>query len=331
MVRRGRAGGSTFFLPLVAVLGIGSAAESFAGGPPSYSFDHLQACVRDTDEAQRFLAQSMAWTPKSLPAGPGGRSDVISVDPGGFQLILAGAPCAGKPYEGLYFRVADLDRAVQRLRASGVDVASGEGAQAGRGPLLFPPTLTGGTVIGLVEGKGPAQSPARETLTGKARVDRIALFVSDLERAARFYTDVLGLKRHPEVVTIDGGSNERSGGLKVTFIDARGVWLALVQPVGPGPLQDYLVAQGDGHIAELIVEVDDIAPYYDQQAARGIKLVDTGGHAVDEREKAHVLQPYGDRIAYFPTSDAAGLVIELAQRGPEETSLLHKRDRGWVP
>lgn len=285
--------------------------------------------MRDSREAQRFLSASMGWKSNPAPPGPGGRAEVVVVDPAGFRLVLAGSPCEGRPYAGLYFQVADVDQAVQHLHDSGIDVAKGKGADAVHGALLFPRELTGGTVIGLVEAEGPSRASPPASLAGTARVDRIALFVSDLERAARFYTDVLGLKRHPEIVSIDGGSNERSGGLRVTFIDARGVWLALVQPVGPGPLQDYLVAQGDGHIAELIVEVDEIAPYYDRMAAQGMRLVDTRGQPVDATEKAHVIEPYGDRIAYFPTAEASGLVIELAQRGPEETSLLHKRDRGW--
>jgi len=161
------------------------------------------------------------------------------------------------------------------------------------------------------------------------RVDRIAIIVEDVKKSADFYTKVLGLKRHPTIFEMDGGKNARSGGMKVSFVNAGPVWLALVQPVGPGPLMDYLREKGDGHIAELIIEVDDIAAYYDQMKRKGIHLVDTRGNPLDDKEKAHVLQPFGDKIAYFPTSVSRGMVIEVSERGPRATSLIQRRDAWW--
>lgn len=167
------------------------------------------------------------------------------------------------------------------------------------------------------------------TDTALPRVDRVAIIVSDLEKAADFYVKHLGLKRHPLKIELGGETNERSGGMIGTFIDANGIWLALVQPVGPGPIQDYIDQKGDGAIAELIVEVNDLSAYYDRMKSRGIQLVDTRGQPLDENEKAHVLEPYEDRIAYLPTDVSHGMVIELFQRGPEATSLLHMRDKNW--
>jgi catechol 2,3-dioxygenase-like lactoylglutathione lyase family enzyme len=154
--------------------------------------------------------------------------------------------------------------------------------------------------------------------------------VEDIERSAAFYTDILGLRRIPEIFALDGGSNESSGGMKVSFVDAGSAWLALVQPVGEGPLLDYVRKNGDGFIAELIVEVDDLAAYHDAVQARGIKLVDTRGQPVSDRDKAHVLEPFGDRIGYLPADAVGGMTIELSQRGPRATSLIHRRDIGWV-
>ena len=45
---------------------------------------------------------------------------------------------------------------------------------------------------------------------------------------------------HDHDQLIDGGSNESSGGMKVSFVDAGSAWLALVQPVGEGPSLDYV-------------------------------------------------------------------------------------------
>ena len=87
---------------------------------------------------------------------------------------------------------------------------------------------------------------------------------------------------------------------------------------------------GDGFIAELIVEVSDLAAYHDAVQARGIKLVDTRRPPVSDRDKADVFEPFGDRIGYLPADAVGGVTIELSQRGPRATSLIHRRDIGWV-
>ncbi len=161
---------------------------------------------------------------------------------------------------------------------------------------------------------------------GTPRLDRICIIVKDIDASARFYTEVLGFRRIPLEFGLDGATNAQSGGMKGAFIDTGGVWLALVQPVGPGPLMDYLEKKGDGHVAELIAEVDNLDAYYDAMKARGITLVDTRGEPLSEQKKAHVLEPYGDRIAYFPTSVSHGMVIEVFQRGSTPASLMRQRD-----
>jgi len=165
----------------------------------------------------------------------------------------------------------------------------------------------------------------------KPRVDRIAIIVRNSEDSARFFSETLGLRRHPDPIDLDGPSNPESGGIHVVFVDANGVWLALVQPVGPGPLNGYLDTHGDGVIAELIVEVPDLAEAYDRMATQGIRLVNTRGEPVDPVIKAHVLEPFRDKIAYFPATATGGLTIELVERGDPATSLLEHRDRGWTP
>ena len=42
--------------------------------------------------------------------------------------------------------------------------------------------------------------------------------------------------------------------------------------------------------------------------------------------KSQVLEPYGDKLAYLPTDISQGMVIEVFQRGPKATSLIHQRD-----
>lgn len=219
-----------------------------------------------------------------------------------------------------------------RLEIQRSGVRQSVGARVG----YFPLASTRGTSVAAIEHR--VEDPTNvlserdrtwsrdSTHSAVPRLDRIAIIVRDIEFSARFYTEVLGFKRHPLEFGLDSTTNAESGGMKGAFIDTGGVWIALIQPVGEGPLMDYLERKGDGHIAELIAEVDDLGAYYDAMKLRGIALVDTRGRPLDESKKAHVLEPYGDRIAYFPAEVSQGLTIEVFQRGPTAASLLRQRD-----
>ena len=117
--------------------------------------------------------------------------------------------------------------------------------------------------------------------------------------------------------------------MEATFIDANGVWLVLVQPTGPGPLMDQLNEKGEGYVSELIVEVDDLEKFYDDMKAKGVQMQNIDGTPLDDDKKYHILEPYGDRLAYLPTDVSRGMTIEVFQRGPRETSLIHQRDDSW--
>ena len=160
------------------------------------------------------------------------------------------------------------------------------------------------------------------------RMSHVSIVVADIDKTASFYADVMGLKRHPMKFGVEANKNEEIGGMEGAFIDANGVWLELFQPKGPGPLMDILNEKGDGYVAELIAEVDDIAAYFDAMKAKEIQMVGVDGAPLSDAEKCYVLEPYGDKIAYFPADVCRGIAIEIIERGPEETSILHKRDSG---
>ena len=115
----------------------------------------------------------------------------------------------------------------------------------------------------------------------------------------------------------------------MTFIDAGSLWLELVQPMGPGPIMDSLNENGDGHLAEFIVEVDDMDKYFDEMLSKGVHMVYPDGTPIPKEDKGFVIEPYGMKSAYFPKDVSRGLTIEVIQRGPKETCLLHARDKGW--
>ncbi|NIB42263.1 hypothetical protein HBA55_21835 [Pseudomaricurvus alkylphenolicus] len=155
-------------------------------------------------------------------------------------------------------------------------------------------------------------------------IDHIAVWVKDLEATASFYTDVLGLKRYAkEIDNSNNQANEKIGAFKACFIDCGGVWLELVQPVGPGALMETLNEKGDGYLGEICVCVKDLDAYNKKMEAKGIQMVNIDGSPLDD--KNCILEPHGEKMAYFPKDVSCGMTIEIIQPGPKETSCLPPR------
>ena len=338
-------------LATMACLAVAAPVESRS--PTPVRFGHLTACVDDVEFSAKFFADVFGWQRQEVHASTGKvparlseqpSSSVVWVDAKGFSLKLVGTSatdakqCENGSYPSLTFTAQDWPKAVKAFRLperGGTHPGSAADLTA-RGfrpsaELVLPKASTGHLDIRLSPAMG--RETSQNSNSGKVpepRVDRIAIIVRNAEEAARFFTEKLGLRRHPDTIELDGGANPESGGIHVVFVDANGIWLALVQPVGPGPLNAYLDTHGDGVIAELIIEVPSIAGFYDRMAAHNIILVNTRGAPVDPVTKAHVLEPFRDKIAYFPAKVTGGLTIELVERGDPSTSLLEHRDRGWT-
>lgn len=335
---------SIMFAALASAMLVGGTAVE-ARAANRIQFDNLSACVPDVAKSAKFLRDVFGWRAASLAAKPhvdGEGKETVGevewIDADEFKLQLkrlpdrnSGGHCSNGVYSSITFATPDMPKLPTDFHRLGLKpVRAGTEASPGLLELSWPRTTTTGTSVGLkADGDGDA---GRQTNVGRVtapKVDRIALIVRDVEKTASFYTKILGLRRNPESVILNGKTNKQSGGIRAVFIDANGVWLALVQPVGPGPLNAYLDRYGDGTIAELIIEVPRIADFYDLMVSRNMTLVDTRGEPVDPKVKAHILQPYGDKIAYFPSEATGGLTIEIVERGPPATSLLERRDRGW--
>ncbi|WP_396275050.1 VOC family protein [Hyphomonas sp.] len=294
-----------------------------------------------------FIDANGLWLELVEPVAPGPAKDLLDQKGSGTIIELA-------------FATNDFDEMIQRMESDGIQMLAMDGSPLGeKGGRIdqtirvndaierlsvriayWPTPLTSGTsveVIDLSPDRDPDVFSVRDATRDEApyaeeipRMDRIAIMVEDVEASASFYTDVLGLNRLPRTFVMGGDGNEQSGGMKVAFIDGGAVWLVLVQPIGQGPLKDYLEANGNGYIAELIAEVDDLSGFFDKMKADGIHMVGTDGKPLDNEIKAHVLVPFGDRIAYFPSDVSRGVTLELSERGPPETSLIHARDRDWI-
>ena len=283
------------------------------------------------------------WLELILPTGPGPGMDILNEKGAGAMVEIN-------------FEAVGYDAVLERMQAQGIGmlnmdgtplrkrgtiqegvIEAGEIEEPGQRIAYWPTSLTRGTSVEVYE-RGDETSlivrrdeewglPPRDPKI--PRLDRIAIFVEDLEESARFYTEVLGLERHPMRFGLEADANQEVGGMSGAFIDAKGLWLALVQPRGSGPLMDTLKEKGDGYLAELIVEVDDLDRFYADLQLQGIQLLDIDGNPFSGSEKGSVLEPYGDRIAYLPEDVSCGMTIEVCQRGPRETSLLHLRDGAW--
>lgn len=158
------------------------------------------------------------------------------------------------------------------------------------------------------------------------RAHHVVIMVKNIDHAAGFYTETMGLKRSPENFNLSAEDNDGVGSMKIAFINSGNekFWLELCQPEGPGPVMDYLIEKGEGQMTELVIEVDDLGEYYDTVLAKGVQLVDIGGKPIASDKKYDVLQPSGEKIAYFPKDAACGMNIEIVERGPRETSIMHR-------
>ncbi len=316
---------------------------------PNIKFGHLTACVADIEASSNFLSEVFNWqtfvnqaSGGTTKAATAKREEWINAD--GFTVHLVQSSgsndqqCESVGYPSLTFAATDLSESLEKLERAGYKpiINSANKPQISSRAIVpeftWPMVTTRNVDVRLTtETNFTTTQKTNVGRVTKPRIDRIALIVRDSEEAAKFYTDVLGMRRHSETVDLDGAANKQSGGIHAVFIDANGIWLALVQPVGPGPLNAYLDQHGDAVIAELIVEVPSVGDFYDLMVSKNSLLLDTGGAPVNPITKAHILEPFKDKIAYFPAELTGGLTIEIVERGDTTTSLLERRDRDWIP
>ena len=294
-----------------------------------------------------FFDGNGIWLELILPTTPGPGMDILHEKGSGAMIEINFAP---SDYDAALAEMKDKGIAMENmdgspLSADGGKIQEGLGTGAdidtehGQRIAYWPKALTGGSTVEIFEAD-PSDEESLITVRDKMwvsekdhptgpRFDHIVIFVEDLESVARFYTDVLGMRRHPKTIRVDGESNPSVGSLEMVFLDAgKGRWIELCEPKGPGPIMDALRENGSGHLAELIVEVDDMAKYYDEVLAKGVQMTFADGTPIPEDEKYFVLEPYGIKGAYFPKDVSQGMTIEVVQRGPRETCLLHERDAG---
>jgi methylmalonyl-CoA/ethylmalonyl-CoA epimerase len=128
------------------------------------------------------------------------------------------------------------------------------------------------------------------------KIDHIAIAVNNLEEAAKFYQEVMGL-------TLSGIEVVTAQKTKVGFFKIGESNIELVQPAEPdSPLVKFLETKGQG-IHHICLEVDDIEAEVKTFLEKGATMVDQ-----KPRPGAH-----NTRVAFVHPKSSGGVLIELCE------------------
>jgi methylmalonyl-CoA/ethylmalonyl-CoA epimerase len=126
------------------------------------------------------------------------------------------------------------------------------------------------------------------------QVTHIGIAVRDLDDAARFYRDVLGLEPSPP---------ETADGTRIVSFDFGGVQVELLAADIPGsPIARFLEQRGPG-IHHICYRVPDLGAALDTCRAAGYRLIDEEPHT----------GAGGHPIAFVHPRATAGILIELTE------------------
>ena len=128
------------------------------------------------------------------------------------------------------------------------------------------------------------------------KINHVAVAVNDLDQAAAFYQEVLGL----ELSGVEVVSAQKT---KVGFFKIGESNIELVQPAEPNsPLDKFLQTKGQG-IHHICFEVDDIE-------AEIAALLDKGATMIDSKARPGA---HNSNVAFIHPKSSNGVLIELVQ------------------
>ncbi len=129
------------------------------------------------------------------------------------------------------------------------------------------------------------------------KVSHVAIAVHNVEEAAKFYEERLGLK-------LVGREDVAGSRVTVGFIPVGETRIELVQPTAPdSPITKFLETRGPG-LQHICFEVDDVAAELKRLDVAGVKLIDKVPHA-----GAH-----GTMVGFVHPSATGGVLVELSQQ-----------------
>jgi methylmalonyl-CoA/ethylmalonyl-CoA epimerase len=128
------------------------------------------------------------------------------------------------------------------------------------------------------------------------KINHVAVAVNNVEEAAKFYQDVLGL-------TLTGVEVVTPQKTKVGFFEIGESNIELVQPSEPdSPLVKFLETKGQG-IHHICFEVDDV-----EAEVKG--LIEKGATMVDQKPRPGA---HGTKVAFVHPKSSNGVLIELCE------------------
>lgn len=128
------------------------------------------------------------------------------------------------------------------------------------------------------------------------KINHIAIAVSNIEKGAEFYQDVLGLSLSD--VEVVAAQKTKAGFLRIGETN-----IELVQPSEPdSPLVKFLETQGQG-IHHICFEVDDVEEEVNAFLEKGATMVDQ-----KPRPGAHQT-----KVAFVHPKSSSGVLIELCE------------------
>ena len=133
------------------------------------------------------------------------------------------------------------------------------------------------------------------------KIHHVAVAVDNLDEAAKFYQDGLGL----DLTGIEVVSAQKT---KVGFFKIGGSNIELVQPAEPdSPLDKFLKTKGQG-MHHLCFEVDDIE-------AEIKNLLENGATMIDQKPRPGA---HNSRVAFVHPKSSSGVLIELVELSKEK-------------
>jgi len=128
------------------------------------------------------------------------------------------------------------------------------------------------------------------------KINHIAIAVSNIEKAAEFYQDVLGLSLSD--VEVVAAQKTKAGFLRIGETN-----IELVQPSEPdSPLVKFLETKGQG-IHHICFEVDDVEEEVNA-------FLEKGATMVDQKPRPGVHQT---KVAFVHPKSSSGVLIELCE------------------
>jgi len=130
------------------------------------------------------------------------------------------------------------------------------------------------------------------------RLNHVAIAVSDLEKAARLYRELLGAE-------VSAPAPQPEHGVTTVFITLPNTKIELIAPLGDAsPIANFLTRSPEGGIHHVCYEVDDIKAARERLQAKGARVIGDG----EPKIGAH-----GKPVLFLHPRDFCGTLIELEQ------------------